>query len=156
VSDAVRRTVALLLALAAQPLCASNVGGSDYRESEIQARLLYEQTGSLSVDLTAHPEFAVWNVIIGEGSAIENADDLLVSAVIDGDEESNSRTPLIITVRDAHGKVIVSHKFKGMLLEKKTVRSILLHEVGCAGELHIEARFGVSVRNETISMDCGE
>ena len=155
-SDAVSRTIALLLALAAQPLCASNVRASGYRVSDIQARLLYEQTGSLSVDLTAHPEFAVWNVIIGEGSALENADDLLVSAVIDGDEESNSRTPLIITVRNFHGKVIANHASKGMLLEKKTVRSILLHEVGCAGKMRIEARFGVSVRTETISMDCGE
>lgn len=129
---------------------------SDFRVADIKAQLLYERSGTLSVDLTATPDFAIWNTIIGAGSALEPANDILVSAVVSGPGEHNLGTPLTIKVRDERGKVIGSRTFATGLADKTYVRSLLLQDVGCAGELKIEAQLGQSVRRETLDMMCGE
>ena len=157
-SDRMTRALTALLAMApiAQQAYAQEHRDADFRVSDIEARLLYEQTGTLSVDLSDHPEFAAWNTIIGAGSALENANDLLVSAVIEGPGQHNLETPLVITVRDADGKTIATRTVAGMLTETKTVRSIILYDVGCAGLLSLEARLGRSMRAVEIWLRCGE
>lgn len=142
----------LLGSLAAAP----PVRDSDFRVTDIKAQLLYERTGKLSVDLTGKPDFAIWNTVIGEGSADEPADDVLVSAVIAGPEEASLAVPLTITAFDAKGKVLSTRTMTHILAGKTYVRSILLRDVGCAGLIRLEARLGASVRREKIEMDCGE
>ena len=149
-------TVLLTIVPVAQAAHAQEFQDSNFRVSDIEVRLLYEQTGTLSVDLTDHPEFATWNTIIGAGSALENANDVLVSAVIGGPGQHNLETPLVIIIRDADGKTVAERIVQGMLAETRTVRSIVLYDVGCAGLLSLEARLGRSVRAEEISLPCGE
>jgi hypothetical protein len=141
---------------AATPAENRPVRDSDFRIVNIEARLLYERSGRLSVDVTADPKPALWNTIIGEGSAEENADDLLVTAVVAGPGEHSSQAPLTITAMDARGKILGTRRIGGMLLQSRTYRSLLLHDVGCAGTLKLTAQLGASRRTETIELACGE
>ena len=134
----------------------AEIKDTDFRVSDIQARLLYEQTGILSEDITDNQKFIAWNTVIGEGSAVENANDLLVSVLIVGYDQHNLGTPLIITVKDFEGRIVGQRTIDGMLAEPKTYRSLFLHDVGCAGVLRFEARLGPSVRSEEITLPCGE
>ena len=145
--------LALVLPAAAS---AQEAGDGDFRVVDIQARLLYEQSGALSVDISDNPDFTAWNTIIGEGSASENANDLLVTAVIRGPGEHNLDAPLTITARDEDGKVLATRTVKTILAETTTYLSMVVYDAGCAGTMRLEARLGQSVRREEISLDCGE
>ncbi|HEX9963625.1 MAG TPA: hypothetical protein VGB04_01425 [Allosphingosinicella sp.] len=46
--------------------------------------LFYENTGRLSKDISPPVEFTGWNTVIGEGSAEDAADDLLVTVEVRG------------------------------------------------------------------------
>jgi hypothetical protein len=129
---------------------------AQFRVADIEARLLYEASGALSADMSADPEFAGWNTIIGEGSALEPANDLLVTAVIHGPGEHNLGTPLILTARDARGRVLGRRRIPQMLAGARTYRSLLLQDVGCAGTIRLSAQLGTSVRTEDIALPCGE
>jgi hypothetical protein len=129
---------------------------SNFRIADIRARLLLEETGVLSPDISDNPDFIAWNSIIGEGSAGENANDLLVTAILAGPGEHNLRTPLVLTVRNARGRVLATRSFPSMLAGRRTYRSILVHDAGCEGALTLTARLGSSVRTERVSLDCGE
>ena len=150
-----RGLFALALALPAAA-SAQEAGDGDFRVVDIQARLLYEQSGALSVDISDNPDFTAWNTIIGEGSASENANDLLITAVIRGPGEHNLDAPLTITARDATGKVLATRTVKTILAETATYLSMVVYDAGCAGTMRLEARLGQSVRREEISLDCGE
>jgi hypothetical protein len=156
VAFSLTRLLALAVVLFGTMAAAPQVRDSDFRVTDIKAQLLYERSGKLSVDLTGTPDFAIWNTVIGEGSAEEPADDVLVSAVISGPEERNLTVPLTLTALDAKGKVLASRTMTRILAGKVYVRSILLKDVGCAGLIRLEARLGASVRREKIEMDCGE
>lgn len=138
------------------PAAASDFQDVDFRVTDIRARLLYEQSGGLSVDISDTPDFFAWNTVIGEGSALENANDLLITAVISGPGEHNLGLPLIITIRDVEGKVLANRRIDHILAETTTQFSLILYEQGCGGEISLEARLGRSVRVEEISLDCGE
>jgi hypothetical protein len=129
---------------------------AQFRVADIQARLLYEASGTLSADISDDPEFHSWNTIIGEGSALEIANDLLVTAVVQGPGEHNLRTPLVVTVRDRRGRVLGRRRITEMLTGTRTHRSILLHNVGCAGTITLSAQLGASTRTEEIALNCGE
>lgn len=154
----VRNALIAILLTGAAPLAAqeADLRDSDFRVSNIEARLLYEQTGRLSADITDNPDFHLWNTSIGAGSAEENANDLLVTAVIVGPGQHNIRTPLTITVRDARGRLLGTRRIADMLAEGRTYRSLLLHDVACAGAINLTAEFGTSRRTEEIDLACGE
>jgi len=73
-----------------------------------------------------------------------------------GPGQRNTRAPLIITVRDHKGTVVATRRIPEMLLEKRTYRSLLLYDVGCAGVLSLTAQLGGSRRTEKINLACGE
>lgn len=129
---------------------------SSFHITDIRARLLYEQSGRLSDDITDNDEFIAWNTVIGEGSALENAHDILITAVIEGDQQYFLNRPLTITVSDEGGKTLAERTIPQMLAEKQTQRSLLLQDAGCAGILKIEARLGRSTRTEEVRLPCGE
>jgi len=156
VTAPITRLAALTAILAGSLAAAPPTSDADFRVTDIRAQLLYEHSGRLSVDLTATPDFAIWNTVIGEGSAEEPADDMLVSAVISGPDEANLTVPLTIIVRDAKGKVLASRMFTPLLAAKTYVRSVLVRDAGCAGMIRMEARLGKSVHRENIEMACGE
>lgn len=127
-----------------------------FRVSDIQIHLLYEESGRLSADISADPSFTAFNTIIGEGSAEENANDLLVTAVIEGPGEHNLATPLILTIRNEQGRVLARRRIAGMLAGERTFRSLAVYDAGCAGTLTVTAQLGASTRSEQVALVCGE
>ena len=152
------RTIAGLgLLLFAAPLEAQEEPSDrDFRVTDIRARLLYEASGNLSVDISDNPRFTAFNTVIGEGDAEENASDLLVTALVEGPAEHNLTVPLILTARDARGRVLGNRRFEGILAGRRTQRSLLLHDVGCAGAIRLTAELGASRRSEEVRLPCGE
>ena len=122
----------------------------------IRAHLVYENSGMLSPDILAQEDFAGWNTVIGEGSAEEPANDLLVLVELVRDD--GSATPLRIQVRDGRGRVVGQRTIAGpYLFEASGVwKPLLVQNVGCAGTLRITATVGRSTRSAEVSLDCGE
>lgn len=147
---------AILASVAGTAQAEEEEGDAMPRLTGIEARLVYEQSGTLSVDITDNPDFSAFNTIIGEGSAAENANDLLIAAVIETDTETYTDAALVLTVRDSDGKELAQRVFDGMLLETKTHKFVYLEDAGCAGEITITAKLGWTVRTETINLVCGE
>lgn len=147
-----------VLAALAVPISAQDAeyADHDFRVSDIEARFLYEQTGSLSVDITDNPDFTAFNTIIGAGDAQENANDLLVTAIIQGPGQHNLTAPLTITARDEQGRLLGTRRMANLLVEARTYRSVLLHDVACAGVIRLTAQLGASSRSEEITLACGE
>lgn len=150
--------VALLLPAAAQ---AAEIG-------RIRAHLVYEETGRLSPDILSQPDFIAWNTIIGEGSAEENANDLLVLVEVIGATggEENIDGPLEIRVRRGEGLTVgrpsgnanARRRFDSMLTSERgrVWKALFLPDVGCAGRLEIAATIGRSTRRATLDLVCGE
>jgi len=122
----------------------------------VEAMLLYEETGAMSENIAGNGYFTAFNSIIGEGSAAENASDLVIRAVIDANEETYLEVPLTIRVLDSDGKVLDSRTIDSLLLNQRTYRTMLFEDGTCAGEITIEAKLGTSVKRETLNMMCGE
>lgn len=128
------------------------------RLADIQMRLFYEASGRLSPDLTQQPDFAGWNVIIGEGSAEEPANDLLVTAELRTAGEAFVRTPLRIVVTNAKGKLLASRAYKTFLIprEGRVYLPVWIRDAGCVGDLKVNVQFGAQHRSETLRLQCGE
>lgn len=153
------KKLALALPLAALMVAApaaakGNPGNA--RVVAVEAMLLYEETGAMSENIAGNGDFTAFNVIIGEGSAAENASDLVIRAVIDANEETFLEVPLVIRVVDSDGNVLDSRTIETLLLNQRTYRTMLFEDGGCAGEVTIEAKLGTSVKRETLNMMCGE
>ncbi len=158
----IRRTVAIagwllvFSTLSTAPAVAQDLDDGDFSIADIEVRLLYETSGTLSEDVSDNPEFYLWNTIIGEGSAAEPANDVLVTARIEGPGEHNLGSPLTMVVRDEIGRTIAQRSIAYLYARSSTARSLFLDDVGCAGALTFEARLGNSVRTEEVTFDCGE
>lgn len=127
--------------------------------TDIRMHLFYEGTGRLSSDLTEQPGgFAGWNVIIGGGDAEEPANDLLIVAELQRPGEEFVRTPLRIVVTDAKGKYLASREFRTFLIPKggRVSLPVWVPNVGCAGDVKVNVRFGKQIKTETIGLQCGE
>ena len=126
--------------------------------TDIRMHLFYEATGRLSPDLTQQTDFAGWNVIIGEGSAEEPANDLLVVAELKTSDEEFVRTPLRIFVTDAKGKTLASREYRTFLIPKggRAYLPVWVKNAGCAGTVKVNVRFGNQRRLETLELECGE
>ena len=126
----------------------------------IRAHLVYEETGRLSEDILAQPDFVAWNTIIGEGSAEESANDLLVMVEVTGrGGQENIEEALEIAARGDHGRVLASRRFAESLLtsdDGRVWKSLWLADVGCAGHIEISARIGRTTRQAELVLDCGE
>ncbi len=133
---------------------------------DIQARLFYSETGRLSDDLLARKKpFALWNTVIGEGDAEENADDLLVSVTLNAgkfgtpeENEQNVDGPLTIKATDEKGKVLGTRTFKNMLtgVGGSITLALWLNDVTCAGKVTVQARFAGQLKSAVLEMYCGE
>jgi hypothetical protein len=142
----------LLAALAAaQSAPAPGVG-------KIRMQLFYEDSGRLSEDIAPPAEFIGWNTGIGEGSAKEPANDLLVSVeVLSGGAESIGQ-PLSVVVRGGKGKVLGQRRFADVLTsaDGRTWKALWLTDIGCAGHVEVTATLGRSTRKAAVDLDCGE
>ncbi|HEX8622069.1 MAG TPA: hypothetical protein VF718_08860 [Allosphingosinicella sp.] len=141
----------LLAALAAaQPAPPPTVG-------KIRMQLFYEDSGRLSADISPPSDFSGWNTVIGEGSAEEPANDLLVTVeLVTGAVESVAE-PLTVTVR-GNRKVLGQRRFADVLTsaDGRTWKALWLTDVGCAGHVEVTATIGRSTRKAAVSLDCGE
>ncbi len=145
-------------ALAAFGIAASaQANEGNPRITDITAHMFYEQSGDLSEDITDDPEFEGWNIVIGEGSAGENVNDVMVMVLVEADEEVYAESVLSITVRAGdENELVAQREIDGLLLDKTTYRAIMIDDAGCMGKITIEAKFGKSERSENITLNCGE
>ncbi len=146
-------TVAPLLAAllaAPSPPAGPSVGA-------IRMQLFYEDSGRLSGNIAPPAEFTGWNTVIGEGSAEESANDLLVLVEARIPPGAAMDQQLSVVAR-AKGKVLGQRRFDNLLTttEGKTWKALWLADVGCAGRIEVTATIGRSTRKSAISLDCGE
>lgn len=142
--------LAASLAAAQSPAATPAVG-------KIRMQLFYEDSGRLSGDIAPPAEFSGWNTVIGEGSAEEPANDLLVTVeVLTGAVES-VEAPLTVIVR-GKGKVLAERRFTDLLTSSdgRIWKALWLTDVGCAGQVEVTATIGRSTRKAAVSLDCGE
>lgn len=159
------RHLALLAALAVPAsLPAGTPATPQLKIAAIEARLFYGYSGKLSDDLLKRdPVFSGWNTVIGEGSAGEPADDMLVSikleplAKVTNGEGVFSDQPVVVTAT-AGGKVVAKRTFTGTLTDTRGIawKGLYLRDIGCAGKLTIEAVAGKQRKVATLQFDCGE
>ena len=144
----------VLAALIAGPVAAAP---PPVRIEAIQVRLLVETTGELSPNVAPPETFSGWNTIIGSEYG-GPASDILVSVVLKSvDEQENARLPLVITVRTKAGKILARRTIPGVFLDKHTaVRSVLVPDATCEGEVTVVAVMGAQRKTNTIVMNCGE
>ena len=134
----------------------------------IRAHLVYEETGRLSPDILSQPDFIGWNTIIGEGSAEEIANDLLILVEVIGaaGAEENIDERLEISVRRGEGLTVgrpignanARRRFDSLLTSEqgRVWKALFLPDVGCAGRLDITATIGRSTRRATLDLVGGE
>jgi hypothetical protein len=138
------------LALAPPAPAAPSVGA-------IRMQLYYEDSGRLSANIAPPAEFSGWNTVIGEGSAEEPANDLLVTVeVLTGAVES-VEAPLSVTVT-GNRKILGQRRFTDVLTsaDGRTWKALWLTNVACAGHVEVVATIGRSTRKAAVSLDCGE
>jgi hypothetical protein len=145
---------AFLAAMLAAPAPAPPPGPS---VGAIRMQLFYEDSGRLSKDIAPPAAFTGWNTVIGEGSAEEAANDLLVTV--------EARIPpgapmdqVLSVVARANGKVLGQRRFDNLLttMDGRTWKALWLSDVGCAGRIEVTATIGRSTRKSAVSLDCGE
>jgi hypothetical protein len=142
----------LLLAAAAPAAQAPTIG-------TIRMHLFLEETGKLSPNIAPPAEFTGWNTIIGEGSATEAANDLLVVVEVrNPGGEANLTQPLTVVARGAKGKMLGQRRYAYLLTsgEGRVWKGLWLSDVGCAGHIEVTASIGRSTRKSAIDLDCGE
>jgi hypothetical protein len=125
---------------------------------KIKAQLFYEETGRFSQDLMQAKDLSLWNTCIGEGSAEEIANDLLVSVEITSSSEQYVSTPLRIVAKGEKGSVLAERTFSGMLVPAtgRVWKAVWLRDVSCSGIVNMSVTFGKQTRNGALNFDGGE
>jgi hypothetical protein len=149
--------MAASLALAPAPAAAAAPALPAPKVGAFRMQLFYENSGRLSNDISPPVEFTGWNTVIGEGSAEEAANDLLVSVEVRGPPGELIEQPLTLVAR-ARGKVLAQRRFDSLLtnVQGRTWKALWLNDVGCAGRIEVTATIGRSTRKSELSLDCGE
>lgn len=144
-----------LVSAAALLLLAMPAAASAAEVGRIRVHLFYETTGRLSDDI-ATTGFAAFNVVIGEGSAEEPANDVVVAVEVRATDEA--RTPLRIVVRNEHGRILAQRTVRGPFYSEggSLWKAVWLEDAGCAGPLTITAAIGRSTATERVILACGE
>ncbi len=153
-----KKLLALSFILGTPAIAAAPPAASPEKIDRITAQLYYEYSGTLSENIAAPAEFALWNTIIGEGDAKEPADDVLVTVFLRGKAELVGFAPLKIVAKDAKGKVLGQRNAEPTLADKdgKAAAALMLYDVGCAGKVTITAMMGKSWKTSIIDFACGE
>lgn len=146
-------TAALLLA------AMSAAAAQSTQIADIRVQLLYDYSGTLSVDLTKERNLALWNTVISGGSLKEPASDVLVTVVLLGVKETfDEKANVVVTVFDDDKKrKIAERKFDGVLYGEnaRAVKALFLPDRTCT-PLRIVARNARSNRSVTVPFRCGE
>ncbi len=125
----------------------------------IKAQLIYQSSGTFSEDLITSNNFVYWNTIIGEGSAKEPTDKLLVMVQVKSSKkELNPKgEKILITVKE-NGKVKAeSEQTVGFMTNFSYHVPLIVNNIGCE-PLTITAKIkgdSLSLEKE-IPFKCGE
>lgn len=125
---------------------------------EVRMHLFYNGTGRLSHDISPPNYFSGWNTIIGEGSAEEPANDLVIVAEVRADGHHYIERPLRIVARSENGRLLGQRRFNAVLTSPagRAYNALWLNDVGCAGEIRVTVTYGAQSRSETLTLACGE
>lgn len=123
-----------------------------------RVQLWYEGSGRLSEDIAPPKSITLWNTIIGEGGAEENANDALLTVQVRTHGQQNLDRALVLTASDANGKVIAQRTFKGILTSRQgqAVMPLWVRNIGCAGTVVFLAAIGNERQSFSIDFACGE
>ena len=121
-------------------------------------RLWYEETGRLSQNIVQIRDFNLWNSIIGEGSAEENANDALFTVEVRTNGQQNVDGPLTLSAQDSNGKVLASRTIRSLLTSDvgRMNAALWVRDVGCAGAVTFSASLGASRQRAVLNFNCGE
>lgn len=102
--------------------------------ASISAQLFYSNTGTFSGNILDNPNFALWNTIIGEGSAAgpSTSTFVLVKLVGDGRKDFLSADVLTVTTQ-AEGKASVKRRIDNLNFSKggEYYEGTWLYGTGC-------------------------
>lgn len=138
---------------------ASGASAAAAKIAKIEAHLFYEYTGRLSANVAPPAEFSFWNTVIGEGSAEEAANDVLITVTVSAEPDSYlDADALTITVFNTDDKSVVAERsFTGLLIPMtgSTTKAIYVTDTTCRS-LEVVATLGASTLSNTIPFACGE
>jgi hypothetical protein len=108
---------------------------SSHKIAGVQAHLMYEENGTLSKDIL-QGEFALWNVIIGEGDATGHSSSTLVYIVVSTDGKEIKTNPVMqfSAVSEDGKRVNYKKTFEYNFPTEgasKVFVPFLLHDTGC-------------------------
>ena len=130
----------------------------------IQAKLFYENKATFSDDILAKKDLALWNTIIGEGSAGAPSGSTLVLVEVRGaypEGFSGNYAKVEFTATGEKGKVFVKRSTDVAFIDDKVFYApFWLYDTGC-GHIKLSARIiynGVASTPtvKTIPFECGE
>ena len=128
----------------------------------IRAQLFYDATGTFSQDVLSQKDLALWNTIIGEGSAGAASTSTLVTVEISGRNVAVGATKVEITATGNKGRLIQKRLIAVDIYDERTkfVAPFWLYDTGCE-PIKITARLiGVGTPRtavtKTIPFACGE
>lgn len=112
-------------------------------------------TGKFPEDLISAPDLALWNTIIGEGSAKGPANSLLIVIEVAGDGGPNVYTSdeLVVTT-EVQGKPPSRKQLSHLEFSPsgQHFEALWLDNIGCAGPVTI----AVQVNHKRLDFQCGE
>ena len=128
----------------------------------IRAQLFYEGSGKFSPDVLAAKNFALWNTIIGEGSAGEPSTSTFVTVIISGKEVPVGSLKVEITATGNKNRLIQKKSILVDIYNERTrfFAPLWLSDTGCE-KIKISARLigkgtPAAVVTKTIPFACGE
>ena len=128
----------------------------------IRAQLFFEQTGTFSEDLLSMKELALWNTIIGEGSAGAASTSTFVTVEISGRNVDVGTTKVEIIATGDKNRLIQKKLIDVQLYDERTkfYAPFWLYDTGCE-EIKISARLvgktaPKTIVKKTIPFACGE
>ena len=157
----ISRTVVVVL------LSASWAGSSIFAQAKtppkitaIRAQLFYNGKGTFSDNILAQKDIALWNTIIGEGSAGDASTSTLVTVEVSGRNLPVGKTKMQITITGNKGRIIQRRIVAVDIYDEYTkfFAPIWLYDTGCE-PIKISARLlgGSSAPvTKTIPFKCGE
>ena len=130
-----KKFIVLQILVLAMSIAAFAQTKSSHKITGVQAHLLYEENGTLSRDVLKG-EFALWNVIIGEGDAEGHSSSTLVYIVVltDGKEIKTNPVLQFSAVSEDGKRVNYKKTFEYNFPTEgasKVFVPFLLHDTGC-------------------------
>jgi hypothetical protein len=155
----------ILLALAANMAVATACKAAvqpPFKITAIKAMLFFEEKGTFSDDLLTQPNIALWNTIIGEGSAGSPSNSTLVMVEVSGKYNPDEAAPnrKVELTATAAGKILLKRLADIRIgKDNKYYAAFWLYDTGC-DKVKLSARLTgqtqPSSMTKTIPFACGE